>query len=100
MIGVLVTIILIGFVFLLECSKPFIWALKRLRLIYPILFLILCIVCDGKDWVVAKFLEYKLSEDVMIEDILFILICLLSVYFLIKEIVQSIKGFFTKDNND
>lgn len=96
MIGVILAIILVGFMILVECTKPVLWAMKRLRILYPVAFLILGMICQGKDWAISKFLFFDIFGMFQVGDILFILICALSLFSLLKELVVSIKGAFRR----
>lgn len=100
MIGVILAIILVGFVILIECSKPVLWAMGRLRILYPIAFLILGMICQGKDWAISKFLFFYIFGNIQVGDVLFVLICILSLYSLLKELFLSIKDFFRRGNSD
>lgn len=98
MFSIFLVLLYIGLLVLMTVLPPVLWAMTRLRLIYPITFFVICLICDAhKNWAVTKVLRYEIPKgsDWAVVDYLLILVVAVSAMSLLKELIQMVYEDFT-----
>lgn len=97
MFSIILILLYIFVLILMMVLPPVLWAMTRLRLIYPISYLIAYLICEEhEDWFITKCLDYHIPNlDCFVGDLLFVLVLILSAASLIKELIQMIFEEFT-----
>lgn len=84
--------------FCMVVFPPVLWAMKRLRIIYPVTYFIFYWICqEHKSWFVTRFLDYQFAfgDGFSIGDLLFYAVLILSAASLLKELIQMVFKEFT-----